>query len=118
MVRAPGNAFACPLTSSRLLTHPRAFGTNKKVSLANPYTYDATFNLLTDQPHLLQFKQTDLLVPAGETRYIGLKFAALEGASRAAAAAAGSTKVLVFVNNEDDKNEECMEITLLYSDRN
>lgn len=27
------------------------------------------------------------------------------------------TKLLVFVNNEDDKNEECMEVTVVYNDR-
>jgi len=94
-----------------------AFGANKKVSLSNPYTYDATFRFFTDQPHLLQFKESELVVPAGDTRYIGLKFLPLDGPSRAAATAAGSTKLLVFVNNEEDKNEECMEITVLYSDR-
>lgn len=93
-------------------------GANKKVSISNPYTYDSTFRLFTDQPHLLQFKEEELIVPAGDTRYIGLKFLPLESASRVAATAAGSTKLLVFVNNEDDKNEECMEITILYSDRN
>ena len=27
---------------------------------------------------------------------------------------AGETRVLVFVNNDEDKNEECMEISLSY----
>lgn len=48
-----------------------------------------------------------MLVPAGETRYIGLKFAAPP-------AVLGSAKLHVFVNNEEDKNEECMEISLSY----
>ena len=39
-----------------------------------------------------------MLVPAGETRYIGLKFAAPP-------AVLGSAKLHVFVNNEEDKNE-------------
>ena len=54
---------------------PHGYGANKKVSLANPYTYDAHFALSTDRPDLLSFKQPTVLVPAGETRYIGLKFA-------------------------------------------
>ena len=37
-------------------------------------------------------------MPAGETRYIGLKFAAPP-------AVLGSAKLHVFVNNEEDKNE-------------
>ena len=26
----------------------------------------------------------------------------------------GTTRLLVFVNNEEDKNEECMEVTVTY----
>ena len=84
-------------------------GANKKVSLANPYTYDTHFVLSTDRPDLLSFKQPTLPIPAGETRYIGLKFVA-------PAAVAGSDKLFVFVNNEEDKNEELMEITVVFSD--
>ena len=28
---------------------------------------------------------------------------------------AGETKLLVFVNNDEDKNEECMEVTVVYT---
>ena len=48
-------------------------------------------------------------MPAGETRYIGLKFAAPP-------AVLGSAKLHVFVNNEEDKNEELMEISLAFTD--
>ena len=99
------------------LTVHSAFGANKKVSFTNHYSYEAKFGLFTDQPHLLSFKQPELHVPPHEQRYIGLQFAPLHGESRANAEAQGSTTVLVFVNNEDDKNEECMEITIYYSVR-
>ena len=44
------------------------------------------------------------------SRYIGLQFAPLPGGRPSA----GETKVLVFVNNDEDKNEECMEISVTY----
>ena len=50
-------------------------------------------------------------IPSHETRYVGLHFSPLP----TGAPSEGDTKVLVFVNNEDDKNEECMEIALSYS---
>ena len=80
-----------------------------KVALSNPYSYDANFLLSTDRPERLGFKQRAIAVPAGEMRYIGLKFAATE------APAPRVEKLLVFVNNADDKNEECMEIAVEYS---
>ena len=52
-----------------------------------------------------------LPIPAGGTRYIGLQFAPIAGG---AAVSAGETRVLVFVNNEEDKNEECMQINVGY----
>ena len=42
---------------------PRGYGAHKKVSLANPYTYDTHFALSTDRPDLLSFKQPTVLVP-------------------------------------------------------
>ena len=63
------------VTKAFALSVPHGYGANKKVSLANPYTYDTHFALSTDRPDLLTFKQPTVLVPAGETRYIGLKFA-------------------------------------------
>ena len=88
---------------------PHGYGAHKKVSLANPYTYDTHFALSTDRPDLLSFKQPTVLVPAGETRYIGLRFAPPP-------AVLGSAKLHVFVNNEEDKNEELMEISLAFTD--
>jgi len=52
---------------------------------------------------------TTLPIPAGETRYIGLKFAPHAEGSPSAAT------LRVYVNNADDKNEECMEIEVLYT---
>ena len=83
-----------------------------QVSLANPYTYDALFTLTTDAPRHLAFKETSLAVPAGEVRYIGLRFLPLRGADNVRC----TRKMSVFVNNDDDKNEECLELTVVYTD--
>ena len=91
---------------------PAALGARKKVSLSNPYSYDTVFSFYTDQPHLLHFKSPTQAIPAGETRYIGLSFAALPANGRHSP---GETKLLVFVNNDEDKNEECMEVTVVYT---
>ena len=68
------------------------------------------FHLSTDRPELLALKQRCLRIPAKEQRYIGLEFLAPP------VGIVGSAKMLVFVNNEEDKNEECMEITVAYAD--
>ena len=62
------------------------------------------------QPHLLKFSQPSLTLPAGESRYIGLQFAPLPNGKPSG----GETRLMVFVNNEEDKNEECMEISVVY----
>jgi hypothetical protein len=43
---------------------PHGYGAHKKVSLANPYTYDTHFALSTDRPDLLSFKQPTVLAPS------------------------------------------------------
>jgi len=100
------------ITKAFSLTVPLTLGANRKVSLTNPYTYDSRFFFRTDQPQLLAFKEAAIAIPAGESRYIGLSFVALSVSDMVA-----STVILrVFVNNDDDKNEECMEITVVYTD--
>lgn len=71
------------------------------------------FHLSTDKPQLLKLKQSSLPIPAGEARYIGLSF--LPTANNAPPVKT-TTKLLIFVNNDEDKNEECMEITVIYTD--
>ena len=89
---------------------PAALGSRKKVSLSNPYNYDATFHFFTDRPKLLAFASGSLQIPAHETRFVGLHFSPLPSGTPSG----GETKLLVFVNNEEDTNEECMEISLSY----
>jgi len=98
------------ITKAFELQVPAALGARKKVALSNPYAYDATFHFSTDKPHLLAFSAPSLSIPSQEAKYIGLHFSPLPSGG----VSDGHTRVLVFVNNEEDKNEECMEITLKY----
>jgi nephrocystin-4 len=97
------------ITKAFSLQVPVALGARKKVSLANPYTYNATFTLYADQSNLVNFASQTLSIPARSSRYIGLHFV-----PQPPAVTDGDTRVLIFVNNEEDKNEECMEIQVKY----
>ena len=98
-------------TKSFSLQVPASLGARKKISLSNPYNYETTFHLFTDRPNLLTFSNGSLLIPSLESRYVGLHFSPLPTGRPSA----GETRLLVFVNNEEDQNEECMEISLRYS---
>ena len=67
------------------------------------------FHLSTDRPELLALKQRCLRIPGKEQRYIGLEFLAPP------VGIVGSAKMLVFVNNEEGKNEELLEVTATYA---
>lgn len=86
-----------PVTSPRPLTPRR-----QRVALHNPYSHDREFKLQSSRPDLVSFKDASLYVPAGEQRYIGLRFAADMGVQP------GDVDILLFINDRDDKNEECM----------
>ena len=65
------------------------------------------FQLRTNRDDLLQFKDTRLEIGAGETQNIGLRFAPTQ--------APGTVEILVFINDEDDKNEETFCVRASYS---
>ena len=73
-------------------------GSNKKISYTNPYPAKKAYHLRTNREDLLQFKETRLDIAAGESQTIGLRFAPSQ--------APGLTEILIFINDEDDKNEE------------
>ena len=100
------------ITKSFALVVPAALGAKKRVSMSNPYSYECTYTFYADRPELLKFSSPSLHLQPGGTGYIGLQFAPLP---HGAATARGETKLLVFVNNEEDKNEECMEIIVSYA---
>ncbi|GFR44041.1 hypothetical protein Agub_g5201 [Astrephomene gubernaculifera] len=76
---------------------------NKKITYTNPYQQYRVFTLRSNQPWLVHFTPPRLQMPAGATRPVGLTF-------DARAATAGIVDALVFINDDEDKTEECMKI--------
>lgn len=73
-------------------------GSNKKISFKNPYGVRKVFCVRTNRDDLLQLKEQRLELGPAETASIGLRFCP--------SMAPGYTEILVFINDEDDKNEE------------
>lgn len=84
-------------------------GCNKRVSYTNPYSKRKKFLLHTNRDDLLQFKETQLDIAGGDSQNIGLRFAPVLHP--------GSLELLVFINDEEDKNEETFCIKATYSDQ-
>ncbi|CAH1775289.1 unnamed protein product [Owenia fusiformis] len=82
-------------------------GSNKRISYMNPYPTKKTFLLCSNRDDLVQFRDTRLEIGAMESASIGLRFAPSQ--------TPGSTEILVFINDEDDKNEETFCIKAVYS---
>ncbi|KAL1269994.1 hypothetical protein QQF64_032283, partial [Cirrhinus molitorella] len=73
-------------------------GSNKKISFTNPYSSSRVFNLRTDRPDLLQFKEEQFQIGGGELYTIGLRFAPSQNP--------GMEEILIFINDKQDKNED------------
>ncbi|GAB1606074.1 Hypothetical predicted protein, partial [Argonauta hians] len=73
-------------------------GSNKKISYHNPYGINKLFSLHTNRDDLLQFKENQLNILAGQTYDIGLRFAPV--------LREGSVDILVFIEDEQGQNEE------------
>eukprot|EP01135_Chromosphaera_perkinsii_P001735 Nk52_evm4s210 gene=Nk52_evmTU4s210 len=82
---------------------------SKRVSYTNPYQQTKIFTLSTSRPDIVSFKETVLEIPPGESRYIQLKFNNNHPT--------GMTELLIFINDEEDKSEECFCVRALYSDK-
>ena len=81
-------------------------GSNKKISYTNPYSMKRVFHLRTNRDDLVQFKDTRLEVAGGATAPIGMRFAPCMNP--------GVTEIMVFINDDDDKNEETFCVKALY----
>ena len=77
------------------------------MSYKNPLNQPKTLYLRTDSPHLLQFKESILETQPMGTAYIGLRFLPIT--------TLGAAELLVFLNDEADKTEECLCIKLQYT---
>ena len=81
-------------------------GSNKKLQYTNPYSLKRLFHLRTNRDDLMQFKESHMEVAGGATANIGLRFAP--------SASAGVVEIMLFINDEDDKNEETFCIKAIY----
>ncbi|KAK7093407.1 nephrocystin-4-like isoform X1 [Littorina saxatilis] len=81
-------------------------GSNKRITYTNPYPLRKSFKVLTDRPDLLQFKETVLELEGGASQAVGLRFSPVTQP--------GIAEVLVFINDEEDKNEETFRVTAEY----
>lgn len=81
-------------------------GCSKKITYTNPYPHKKTFLLHSNREDLLQFKESTLNIEGGATATIGLRFVPILNA--------GTAEILVFINDEDDKNEETFRIAATY----
>ncbi|XP_051895558.1 nephrocystin-4 [Pristis pectinata] len=80
-------------------------GSNKRISYTNPYPTKRVYFLRNNRPDLLQFKEDSFQVEGGETYHIGLRFAPSQNP--------GEEEILIFINDQAEKNEEtyCVKIT-------
>ena len=81
-------------------------GSNKKLQYTNPYSLKRLFHLRTNRDDLMQFKESHLEVAGGATANIGLRFAP--------SMSAGVVEIMLFINDDDDKNEETFCIKAIY----
>ncbi|XP_062855133.1 nephrocystin-4 isoform X2 [Trichomycterus rosablanca] len=82
-------------------------GNSKKISFTNPYPSRRRFKLFSDHPDLLQFKEEHFQIDGGASYSIGLRFAPSQGV--------GAEEILVFINDQEDKNEETYCIKVVYT---
>ena len=78
----------------------------KRVSYTNPYSTEKIFNLSTNREDLLTFKERDIKFMANEQKTLALKFLPSQ--------LTGFVEIYVFINNENDKNEETFSLKVQY----
>lgn len=90
------------------LTLPVGGGRNssKRITYTNPYPVTKRFQLLCDRPDLLHFKESLLEIEGGGSRPICLQFLPIMQP--------GVLEIMVFINDEEDKNEETFRVTASY----
>ena len=93
----------------------RGARTHKKIAYTNPYPRSRTFHLRCTHPLLMHFRPERLDLDAQGTRPMGLTFEPAEEWERAmrAAGETGPAEVMVFINDEEDKTEECFRIRVM-----
>ncbi|XP_064643236.1 nephrocystin-4-like isoform X3 [Lineus longissimus] len=82
-------------------------GSNKRITYTNPYPTRKTFNLTTNRDDLLQFKEARIEIAAGDTYTIGLRFTP--------SMMPGAASILIFINDDEGKNEETFCVKAQYA---
>ncbi|GMH42847.1 hypothetical protein BSKO_10766 [Bryopsis sp. KO-2023] len=75
----------------------------KKISFSNPYHQPRSFYFRSNMPWLITPKPQRLDLPARGVGFVGLEF-------DSKGARSGQKEALLFVNDDDDKSEECYKI--------
>ena len=79
---------------------------NKKVAYKNPYTIQKAFLLFTDRPEVVRLKRPKLEIRPSERDFIQMAVSAPANPT--------AEDVLIFINDLEDKNEECILLRLLF----
>ncbi|XP_038060969.1 nephrocystin-4-like [Patiria miniata] len=82
-------------------------GSNKRITYTNPYQQSKEFNIRCNRDELLQFKEGRVKIGGGETYGLGLRFAPCQQP--------GIAEILIFINDDQDNNEETFQIRAIYS---
>ncbi|KAL7751688.1 hypothetical protein RI367_002687 [Sorochytrium milnesiophthora] len=75
---------------------------HKKISFRNPYQRRRRFTVTASNQQVLKIKDGEIELEAGAAQYIGLQFVAI--------AVPAKLNVLVFINDEEGRSEECLSI--------
>nr|XP_014348387.1 PREDICTED: nephrocystin-4 [Latimeria chalumnae] len=81
-------------------------GSNKRITYTNPYPTRRAYFLRTNRPDLLQFKEDSFEISGAETYTIGLRFAPSQNT--------GMEEILIYINDQEDKNEETFCVKVIY----
>ncbi|EDV24308.1 uncharacterized protein TRIADDRAFT_26181, partial [Trichoplax adhaerens] len=79
---------------------------NKRISFTNPYPMRKRFRLKCNREDLLQFREGLIEVEGGGSHMIGLKFLPSDDRN--------IVEIFIFINDEDDKNEETFCVKVKY----
>ena len=80
-------------------------GCNKKITYTNPYLATRVFHVRASRPDLVHVKDPHLEIGPNRSASIGLQFAP--------AATHGFCEILIFINDDEDRNEDtfCVKVT-------
>ena len=100
-------AFELTLPAFKSGTVSDAQVTHKRISYTNPYKAEKVFLVSTNRNDLLTFKESRIRFSANETKTLALKFQPYFQT--------GLVEVLVFINNENDVNEETFSLRVSFT---